>query len=249
MRLGVGLALICMLVSLLGACGAAQVKTPPPEPAPPPAPLVAPAPPPPPKSPRQRTIDSLLAEAEFALQQGRLTLPLHDNAFDRFQAVQLLDPQNVAAGSGLQAILLVYLDRVQQALAANRLQAAAAELRQARQYFPAAPQLDALAQELRRRGRDLEPVVSTPADSGDRVNLPPQPLARRSEDIKKLLVQLAQRVRESDETVIIHARSDAEGRWIYKTMRESVGEYRIRGDIRIVRQPAIVFQAPIEEVN
>jgi hypothetical protein len=209
-----------------------------------PVPVAAPAPPPPPKSPRQRTIEILLAEAEYALQQGRLTLPLHDNAYDRFQAVQLLEPHNEAAKAGLQAILLVYLDRVQQAMNANRLQAAAAELRQARQYFPAEP-LDALAQELRKRGRDLEaePVVVSP-DAKDRVLLPPEPLSRRTEEVKKLLIQLAQRVRESDEAIVIHARSDAEGRWIYKTMRESVGEYRIRGDIRIVRQPAVVFQPP-----
>jgi hypothetical protein len=59
---------------------------------------------------------------------------------------------------------------------------------------------------------------------------------------------VAQRVRESDETVLILARTDAEGRWIYKVMRESVGEYRIRGDIRITREPALVLQPPIEEV-
>jgi hypothetical protein len=250
MRLSFGFAISVVLLLVVGACGAAPVKAPPPAaPAPEPVPVVAPAPPPP-KSPRQRTVETLLAEAEFALQQGRLTLPLHDNAYDRFQAVQLLDPQNSAAGTGLQAILLVYLDRVQQAMAANRLQAAAVELRQAQQYFPASAQLDALVQELRKRGRDLEPVVAAPADSGDdRVLLPPQPLSSRTEEVKNLLIQLAQRVRESDEAVIIHARSDAEGRWIYKTMRESVGEYRIRGDIRIVRQPAIVFQAPIREPN
>jgi len=228
-------------------CSAAPVKTSPPAPAPEQAPAIAAITPP--KSARQRTIDTLLVEAEFALQQGRLTLPLHDNAYDRFQAVQLLDPQNKAATTGLQAILLVYVDRVQQALSANRLQAAGAELRQARQYFPVAEPLDVLAQELRKRGRDLEPAVTAPADTGDRVHLSPQALTNRTEEVKALLIKLAQRVRESDEAVVIHARNDAEGRWIYKTMRESVGEYRIRGDIRIVRQPAIVFQPPIKEIN
>lgn len=238
----------CLALQLvLCNCGAAPVKTS--SQAPAPAQTQAAATVPPPKTARQRTIETLLAEAEFALHQGRLTLPLHDNAFDRFQAVQLLDPQNKAAATGLQAILLVYVDRVQQSLSANRLQAAGAELRQARQYFPVAEPLDVLVQELRKRGRDMTPAVATPADTGDRVHLSPQALSSRTEEIKAQLVELAQRVRESDETVVIHARNDAEGRWIYKTMRESVGEYRIRGDIRIVRQPAIVFQAPIEEVN
>jgi hypothetical protein len=234
---------------MLCACGAAPVKSPSAS-APVSESSLVTALAPPAKSARQRTIETLLTEAELALQQGRLTLPLHDNAYDRFQAVQLLEPGNTAAATGLQAILLMYMDRVQQALTANRLQAAAAELRQARQYFPVAEPLDILAQELRKRGRDLEAVVAAPADKGDRVLLPAQPLSKRTEEVKNLLIQLAQRVLQSDEAVIIHARTDAEGRWIYKTMREAVGEYRIRGDIRIVRQqPAIVFQSPIEETN
>jgi len=246
MRLSFGLSSYLAVPLVLCACGAAPVKSPSPGAS---VATAATAPAPLPKSARQRTIETLLAEAESALQQGRLTLPLHDNAYDRFQAVALLEPGNTTAATGLQAILLTYMDRVQQAMAANRLQAAASELRQARQYFPVAEPLDLLAQELRKRGRNLE-TVAAPADKGDRILLPAEPLSSRTEEIKSLLIQLAQRVQQSDETVIIHARSDAEGRWIYKTMREAVGEYRIRGDIRIIRQqPAIVFQSPIEETH
>jgi hypothetical protein len=228
---------------LLAACGAAPVKEAQPQQVPEAA-VAEPA-----LSPKGASIRSLLAEAEAALQQGRLTLPLHDNAYDRFRAVQMLDPGNAAANGGLQAILLVYVDRVQQALATQRLQAAATELRRAREYFPEAEQLDALAKALSQRSRALEAAAAPPPSvPGERISLPAQSLSDKSEEIQNLLIEVAQRVRESDETVLILARTDAEGRWIYKVMRESVGEYRIRGDIRITREPALVLQPPIEEV-
>lgn len=61
-----------------------------------------------------------------------------------------------------------------------------------------------------------------------------------------MLEQLARRVSQSDESIMIYARNDAEGRWIYKTMKDAVGDYRIRGDIRISRQPALELLSPME---
>lgn len=237
---------ICLLIPmLLSACGAAPVK-----------PVVAPVeevaprpePAPPARTARERTIDGLLSEAEAALRQGRFALPAHDNAYDRFRAVQMLDPGNQQAQSGLQSVLLVYVDRVQQALIAGRLHVAAADLRQARHMFPGAQLLAPLQTELDRRSKAA--VVSTqapvPTDGRERINLPLQPLTQKSPDVKQMLEQLARRVSQSDESIMIYARNDAEGRWIYKTMKDAVGDYRIRGDIRISRQPALELLSPME---
>lgn len=228
----------------LSACGAAPVKPDvKPAAAPPP-----PAPSPPPLTPRQRTVNALLDDAESAMAQGRFSLPAHDNAHDRFRAVQLLDPGNKQAQAGLHSILLVYVDRVQQSLSAGRLHAAAADLRQAEQLFPGTELLPPLRAELERRSRAVEVAAKTPvpADGRERIALPAQPLAEKREEVKQLLVQLAHRVRQSDESIMIYARSDAEGRWIYKTMKDAVDDYRIRGDIRITRQPAVELLSPME---
>lgn len=227
----------------LPACGAAPVK-----PAVKVAETPSPAPAEPPLVARQRTINTLLQDAEGAMTQNRFSLPAHDNAYDRFRAVQLLDPDNRQAQAGLHGILLVYVDRVRNLLAAGRLHAAAAELRQADQLFPAAELLQPLRAELQQRAKATEAVakVPIPADGRERIALPAQPLTDKTAEVAQLLVQLAQRVRQSDESVMIYARTDAEGRWIYKTMKDAVGEYRIRGDIRIHPQPAIELLSPME---
>jgi hypothetical protein len=234
---------LCLIPSLLPACGTAPIK-------PVSAPVVEAAPQTagPAHTARQRTVDGLLNEAEAAMRQGRFALPAHDNAYDRFRAVEMLDPGNRQAQSGMQGVLLVYVDRVQQALGAGRLHAAAADLRQARQLFPGAPLLVPLQAELDRRSASVAQTMKAPVpeEGRERIQLPPQPLAQKSPDVKQMLEQLAQRVSQSDESVMIYARNDAEGRWIYKTMKDAVGDYRIRGDIRISAQPALEFLSPME---
>jgi hypothetical protein len=231
----------CLLTALLSACGGAPVK-------PSTAPVVEAAPTAPARSARERTIDGLLSEAEAAIRQGRYALPAHDNAYDRFRAVQMLDANNQQAQSGLHSILLIYVDRVQQSLIAGRLHAAAADLRQAKQLFPGAELLNPLQAELNRRAKSSEVVAKTPVptDGRERIKLPEQALTQKSEDVKQLLEEVGKRVSQSDETVMIYARNDAEGRWIYKTMKDVVGDYRIRGDIRISRQPALEILSPME---
>lgn len=227
----------------LSACAAAPVKPDPKSGASPPPESVTPSP-----SPRQHTVSRLLSEAEFAMSQSRFSLPVHDNAHDRFRAVLLLDPGNKRAQAGLHGILLVYVDRIQQSLGAGRFQAAAADLRLVDQLFPGADLLQPLRVELQRRVKAAAAAAETPAptDGRERVPLPAQPLADKTDEVMQLLVQLAHRVRQSDESIMIYARTDAEGRWIYKAMKDAVGDYRIRGDIRITQQPAIELLSPLE---
>lgn len=70
-------------------------------------------------------------------------------------------------------------------------------------------------------------------EPGDKVDLPAHWLKARDEQIKSLLSSVAERVKQHNERVIIYARNDEEGRWIYQTMKSFAGDYRIRGDIRI----------------
>ncbi len=45
---------------------------------------------------------------------------------------------------------------------------------------------------------------------------------------------------------MIYARSDREGRWIYQTLQQAAADYRVRGDIRISRVPAVVIMEPLQ---
>lgn len=55
------------------------------------------------------SVEQLLAEAELALEVDRLTTPPGDNAYDRFQAVLVLQPDNQQAQRGLEKIQQRYL--------------------------------------------------------------------------------------------------------------------------------------------
>ncbi len=90
-------------------------------------------------TPAKRTLEDdvrqLLSDAEAALASNKLTTPLHDNAFDRFQAVLLLRPNNQQAKTGLQQIFARYAALTRSALASS-------QLHQAREYIERAKFVD-----------------------------------------------------------------------------------------------------------
>ena len=195
---------------------------------------------------KQQRLERVLELADKALDQGRLTLPEADNAFDRYKAVQLLDPANKRADQGLKAVLIAYINLADGAIRSGRLKEALGFVQQAKTYFGD----HTLLTEMRRRIVNAKPVVekwATAAEvqSGERIDLPENALSRRSTEVKTLLQGVSERLMQSNESVMIHARNDAEGRWIYKVMMEASPGYRIRGDIRIGKAPALVFQPPL----
>lgn len=203
------------------------------------------------KAPRQKEsmIERLLAQGDSAFERGRYTLPEADNALDRYRAVLMLDPGNPEARAGLDSVLLAYIDHVRSVLSAGHLDSAKQLLRRADDDFPETPLLQQLREEIEqaqaRRGAKKDVVVDTDLPSGEKTLLPKAELDQHSDEVVAILTALAQRVRESGESVMIMARSDREGRWIYKVMQEAAKDHRIRGDIRISRIPAVVLMAPL----
>jgi hypothetical protein len=47
------------------------------------------------------------------------------------------------------------------------------------------------------------------------------------------LTGVANKAKQTDQFVLIIARTDADGRWIYQQLRNAVPGYLVRGDIRI----------------
>lgn len=98
------------------------------------------------KSAKERVIDELLASAQQAFRDDKLTTPSHDNAYDQFQSVLALDPANSSARAGVQAILISYAEWARNAIASGDYAGAQGYLNQAQLYFPANPLLMELQQ-------------------------------------------------------------------------------------------------------
>ena len=187
---------------------------------------------------RAQLTRQLLNEAQAALAADRLTAPLSDNAFDKFTAVLLLAPGNRTAAAGLDAIQLRYAQLIRSALQGNDLARARNLLGSAQAAFPSGQLWPDLSASLA-RATPVEP------DNPNLIKLPPGPLEQRSDGVKQLLADVAQQVQAADLAVLIRARSDSEGRWIYGAMKEAVPGYRIRGDIRVVSAPAVELLPPL----
>ncbi len=193
---------------------------------------------------RQQSIENLLALAERALRADRLASPAHDNATDRYRAVLKLEPQNPQARTGLQLVVMRYVDLARQALAKSRIEQADYFLARARGVGGVAAD-NVLLTELHDNIAAARVKQKRAADRR-RFNLDRQQLSGKTTELVALLTEIAERVEETDGALLIVARSDAEGRWLYQQMRRAVPGYRLRGDIQIGKVPHILLQAPID---
>ncbi len=189
-----------------------------------------------------------LNKAEEAFRKGRLTMPTHDNAYDLFHSVLLINPDNQTARSGLQAILIRFGELVRGAMASRNFGAANALLKQAQTFYPG----NALLLDLQKEVRSLQKqyhhaVLKQPTDdlTLQEFEIPGDLLSTDKEQLLPFINSIAQRVKATGESVMIYARTDAEGRWIYRKMKQSVPGYRVRGDIRLSKKPRIAVLPPL----
>lgn len=191
----------------------------------------------------------LLERADLAYNSGRYISPAEHNALDMYEAALLLDPGNAQAQAGLDAVLIAHIDQARSALSAGRIKAAEDMVQRGRAVFKRSPLLQQLESELQQAqvaaARKRETVAELHADEGERFRLNMSDLDKRSAGVAQTLSKLAMRVRDTHESVMIYARSDREGRWIYQVMQDAAGEFRIRGDIRISAVPSVVLMDPL----
>ena len=196
---------------------------------------------------QSQQIRVLLMQAERALAADQLTTPTHDNAVDRFRTVLRLDPDNRQAQTGLQLVVMRYLDLARKALVKNQPGTADYLLARAR----GVDGIDAdnpLLVQLYRDIQQAKKQEAAPAlaSTANRIVLDPVALSRKSPAVIEQLAGVAQRVRQSDESLIIVARDDAEARWVYQQLRQAAPGYRVRGNIKIGRTAYIELEPPIE---
>lgn len=197
---------------------------------------------------RETMEQRFLIQAEEAFRRGRLTAPAHNNAYDSFHSVLLVNPDNQQARSGLQAILIRYADMVREAMAASRYRLSKDLVRQAQIYYPGNQLLLDLQQEIRKLQYSYQQTVLAKPTNDltlQEFELPTQMLSDDRDALLPFINSIAQRVESTDESVMIYARTDAEGRWIYRQMKKAVPGYRVRGDIRLSQSPKIAILPPL----
>ena len=211
----------------------------PPLPAPRAVPLPAPQKPvgPTPEEIRQRNIAFFLGRAESAQREGFLTQPAGASAYDYYLRVNQLDPGNKRAASGIQMIVIDLVGRARDALRRRSFGEVNSYLSHAEELAPG----NALVAEVREQLARERRRASADVPAGDNVPLPAGPLAAKDIQVVTLLQGTAQKIRREGLRVIIVARNDAEGRWIYQQLREAVMGYRVRGDIRLGSQPRLIL--------
>jgi tetratricopeptide (TPR) repeat protein len=235
-RLSRGLRL--WVVLLLTACATqpqpqlVYQSTPPPEP----EPVEEPAAVGPDVFLKARLLADILYAAKVAYADNRLMSPSGDNAYDRYIEVLQLDPGNTVALEGIQEIALRYINLADTATGQGRYDDAASLLARSARLNPDLPELEPARERLRAaRQNKIESY-----------NLNPEGLREQSLETMVQLAEIAQHIMRNEATFLINARSDEEGRWIYRIMREAVGGYRLRGNIDISGIPHILVTVPAD---
>ncbi|MES2823745.1 MAG: hypothetical protein V4732_09095 [Pseudomonadota bacterium] len=196
---------------------------------------------------QQKHINSLLSEADYALSQNKLLNPISDNAHDRYRSVLLMDATNERAKVGLQTIALRYVELARIAAVRGNLSEAQSLIRYASGIDNNAVVQDA-AETIRKQIASTppaKPAKAYQAAEGEYL-LDSKLLQAKDSQVITQLSQVAQKAKQTGDFVLIVARSDAEGRWIYQQLRSAVPGFLVRGDIKIGQPARVKLVASIE---
>ena len=216
-RLSVALA--CIPIALLFGC---QTEQPLPETVPDPEPPPVPAPAPP-------DVAHILEQARLAFAAHRLTSPSENSAFALYQEALRLDPGNDAARRGMEKIVERYVRFALEAIERGQFPRARSMLARARLVDATHPAIEPTEQQM---------LLVENAER-DRIRLDPYRLSKRAATLGQLLYELGTRAKASSCRVLINARSDAEGRWIYQQLNGAPGENRIRARLQVASPPTL----------
>ena len=182
---------------------------------------------------RQTRVRLLLRAAQGAFAENRLMTPAGDNAFEYYRQVLRMDSENAKAHSGMHRINSRYLDWAEQRFAAGDYSSAEQYLQQAQLIATSPVQARAL--------RVKYPRPKPAAPKANEFILAQEDLAARNSVIVNELTELAHKAQSVESRLVIVARNDDEGRWIYQKMRDATSDGRLRGNIEIGGRPRVVL--------
>lgn len=222
-------------------------------------------------SPKDLWIRRMLSEADRAFADNRLMSPLADNAYDRYRQVLDVDPDNAEAALGIKKIGRRYLMMANEAASNGDLTGARTHIAHARQvdpdyeviahmekyvkslesqrqYLPkphAAKGVKAVPQKaaapLAGSAASKSELATVMQSKGNVRWLDGKALADHNRIMVAALRAVANEAYLANSRFQIIARNDAEGRWIYQTMRDAVTEYRLRANLERGDKPRIIL--------
>ena len=190
-----------------------------------PAPVAAPAP----ALPKAKLaididrLDALLERGDDAMKAGRLLTPIDDCAYDYYRAALALAPDHPAAQNGLQRLAERFVGMAEQAAERGQFDTARSLLERAQMV---SPQLDSIA------AAQAQIELRSSAQRS-RIALDAEQLSAHAAQLAARLNALGAKAKADDMWVVIRARSDAEGRWIYQQMASAPGNRRIRAELTL----------------
>ena len=176
------------------------------------------------------TLYTLLDLADQAIAEDHLTYPEEGSAFQLYNHILQLDPDQEDAQRGLERIVERYIALAMQALQRGQYAGARSMLARARIILPNHPSIEPSERQIRLLSKAQRSVLQ----------LSQQALREESPDLVASIVQFAQPQAESQDCrYTINAKNDAQGRWIYQTLNSASGDNRVRAQINL-RLPASV---------
>ncbi len=170
----------------------------------------------------------LLAEAEIAMSENRLTTPLDSNAYYLYLRVLSIDPDNEEANRGLAAIVDRYLTWAITHVHKGNYHRARDYLNKARSVDETDPNIAAVQNLLDDAMHRRHEVVL----------LDRQAVDSRTPEVSRQLQEIGAGLTGRQARVVIEAPSDAAGRWIYQQLNRGAPErvrarFELASDIRI----------------
>jgi hypothetical protein len=173
-------------------------------------------------------INLLLSDAFLAFQDDRLTTPIEENAYLIYMQVLSIDPKNNYANLGLTEIVEKYLDWALTAAEQKHYRKATDYLNKARSIDDAHPNIKAVSIQIEesRLAKQIEFKLSV------------SELQNRSNKLVTELKKVALIVEKYNASVVIAARSDKEGRWIYKHLNNATAD-RVKATFEPTKTPFV----------
>jgi hypothetical protein len=170
-----------------------------------------------------------MREAEIAFEEHRLTTPVEDNAWYRYLRVLTLDEENKAARRGIEDIVEKYLAWAIEDIQAGYLHKARKYLTKVRAIDETHPNIPAVQKLLSDKESTHQQIIK----------LSVVELDNRSVKLANQLLGYGQQVQKMGARIVIVARNDAEGRWIYQQMNRAEQGARIRARIQLETTPSL----------
>lgn len=184
----------------------------------------------------QKKINQLLDEAYLAYENDRLTTPLDDNAYYRYLRVFSMDPANRFAEQGLTEIVEKYLAWAIDSAELQHFRSAVDYLNKARSIDETHPNISAVERQILDRRSATHEIYHLETDALD----------SRHSDLITQLHTIARMVELKQATVVITARNDPEGRWIYQQLNDATGT-RVHATFETGRRPSIHLRFIVPE--